>query len=420
MREASSYVSVLGMNDCGHRGGGRCPGRPQLLMLWTVTAVVVISLQAVVAYADEGDAVARWAQRAERGRAGAQVLLGFAYRDGDGAPQDYAEAARWFRRAAEQGNTTAQFELGRTYSLGNGVPQNDVEALRWYRLAAEQGHSGAQAVVAEWDQRTADKRIDLVAELRRHGLAGAYTDDDRMRPGARSPEELQARHAAANDGDADEQYLLGRVYYYGDGVAQDYVEAARWWRLAAEQGQPSAQAMLGYAYAEGHGVAQNDVEAARWYRLSAEQRVPFAQVMLASAYSEGRGVVQSDAEAVRWWRKSAEQGFAFAQLVLGYVYRDGDGVQQDDVEAARWLRLAAEQGTVAAQGTLGAMYIVGRGVPQDYVSGYAWLNIAAMQDENARELRDQVGADVMTAAQIQEAQRMSRQLWSRIEAHPNE
>jgi TPR repeat protein len=46
--------------------------------------------------------------------------------------------------AVAQGFAVAQFNLGVMYSDGQGVPQNDAEAVRWYRLAAEQGHAGAQ------------------------------------------------------------------------------------------------------------------------------------------------------------------------------------------------------------------------------------------------------------------------------------
>ena len=66
------------------------------------------------------------------------------YANGEGVPQDDAEAVRWYRLAAEQGNAGAQLNLGAMYSNGEGVPQDDAEAVRWYRLAAEQGNAGAQ------------------------------------------------------------------------------------------------------------------------------------------------------------------------------------------------------------------------------------------------------------------------------------
>ena len=60
------------------------------------------------------------------------------YDTGEGVPQNYTEAVRWYR-SAEQGDATAQFNLGLMYDTGEGIPQNDTEAVRWYRLAAEQG-----------------------------------------------------------------------------------------------------------------------------------------------------------------------------------------------------------------------------------------------------------------------------------------
>ncbi len=50
--------------------------------------------------------------------------LGQMYFNGDGLPQDYAEAVRWFRRAAEQGFTEAQYNLGQMYNNGQSVPQD--------------------------------------------------------------------------------------------------------------------------------------------------------------------------------------------------------------------------------------------------------------------------------------------------------
>jgi len=45
--------------------------------------------------------------KAEKGEADAQALLGFAYWDGQGVPQDYAHAYKWLTLAAGQGNKDA-------------------------------------------------------------------------------------------------------------------------------------------------------------------------------------------------------------------------------------------------------------------------------------------------------------------------
>ena len=45
---------------------------------------------------------------------------------------------------AEQGNAPAQYNLGLMYARGEGVPQDYTEAVKWFRLAAEQGNAKAK------------------------------------------------------------------------------------------------------------------------------------------------------------------------------------------------------------------------------------------------------------------------------------
>ena len=52
-------------------------------------------------------------------------------------------------------------------------------------------------------------------------------------------------------------------------MPQDSSEALRWWRRAAEKGEPFAQASLGVMYYEGQNVMQNYVQAYKWLTLAA-------------------------------------------------------------------------------------------------------------------------------------------------------
>jgi uncharacterized protein len=54
-------------------------------------------------------------------------------------PQDFAEAAKWYRLAADQGYALAQSNLGLMYAKGQGVPQDLVLAYMWFSLSATQG-----------------------------------------------------------------------------------------------------------------------------------------------------------------------------------------------------------------------------------------------------------------------------------------
>ena len=67
------------------------------------------------------------------------------YDQGDGVPEDDAEAVRWYQMAAEQGHARLNSISVLMYAQGEGVPEDDAEAVRWYQMAAEQGQAGAQS-----------------------------------------------------------------------------------------------------------------------------------------------------------------------------------------------------------------------------------------------------------------------------------
>lgn len=64
------------------------------------------------------------------------------------------------------------------------------------------------------------------------------------------------------------QYMLGMMYFKGQGVEQDSVEAAKWFQKAAEQGVSQAQFKLGELYATGNGVTQDYESAYAWYSVA--------------------------------------------------------------------------------------------------------------------------------------------------------
>lgn len=65
----------------------------------------------------------------------------------------------------------------------------------------------------------------------------------------------------AEQGDAGAQYDLGLMYDNGQGVAQNYKEAVKWYKHSAEQGHAEAQNALGIVYANGQSVSQDYEEA---------------------------------------------------------------------------------------------------------------------------------------------------------------
>jgi len=146
----------------------------------------------------------------------------------------------------------------------------------------------------------------------------------------------------AEEGDAESQYRIARMYYRGEGI-QDDAEAARWYRAAAKGGHPVSQNNLGLMYEQGRGVERDLGEAARWYREAADQGVTSAQANLARLYDEGQGLTEDPEKAALWYRRAAKGGHEDSQFRLGQM------VPQDADKALKWYRKAANNGSDEAR-----------------------------------------------------------------------
>jgi TPR repeat protein len=111
----------------------------------------------------------------------------------------------------------------------------------------------------------------------------------------------------------EKQFILGNVYFNGEGVPQDYAEASRWYRLAADQGLAESQHMLGVMYDRGEGMPQDFSKAVKWFREAADQGFAPAQYDLGSQYATGEGVPQNFSEAYVWFSLAASAGLEMAR-----------------------------------------------------------------------------------------------------------
>ena len=68
------------------------------------------------------------------------------------------------------------------------------------------------------------------------GIAGALEDCEAAYSRQDYAEALPLCRPLAEQGDAKVQSNLGFMYQNGQGVAQDYAEAVKWYRKAADQG----------------------------------------------------------------------------------------------------------------------------------------------------------------------------------------
>jgi TPR repeat protein len=154
--------------------------------LFTVLALCVLSACAQHrptpdnAFIDRSLEAEQLLSNAERGSAEDQYNLGMQYEKGIVVPQNYSEAARWYRLSAMQGYPDGLYKLCELSEEGHGLPQDYQEALRWCGLAADHGHGRAM-------------------------------------------------------------FVLGRLYHMAHGVPQDFVRAHMWYNLATANGYSEAK-----------------------------------------------------------------------------------------------------------------------------------------------------------------------------------
>ncbi|HEY7240986.1 MAG TPA: serine/threonine-protein kinase [Burkholderiales bacterium] len=97
-------------------------------------------------------------------------------------------------------------------------------------------------------------------------------------------------------------------------IAQaNYGEAIALLQPLADTNNPRAQVRLGKLYFEGQGVPRNEVEAARLFHQAAERGDNEARLRLGDMYANGRGVAQSNFQAYVWYGAAARGGNAAAR-----------------------------------------------------------------------------------------------------------
>lgn len=174
--------------------------------------------------------------------------------------------------------------------------------------------------------------------------------------------------------------------------------------FAATHGHAGAQWMLGRMYAEGDGVAHDDVKAFDYFRKivrransadfldtrEAAADAPYvssALVWLGSYYLEG--IPGSDVKpnpkiALHLFTDAAyNYGDPNAEYNLARMYLDGTDVTKNTALAVRWLNLAAAKGHAPSRALLGHILFKGEIVPRQAERGLMLMMLARQQAEKS-------------------------------------
>ncbi|NJN04470.1 MAG: DUF2610 domain-containing protein [Leptolyngbyaceae cyanobacterium RM1_1_2] len=211
--------------------------------------------------------------------------------------------------------------------------------------------------------------------------------------------------AAAEEGDAEAQYLLAIAHLRGEGVAEDTERTAYWlrrsavrgfsraqfaygqqlyygwgdeepdeiagfdwWQVAAENGNASAMLEIGSAYLYGkEGVAGQDLAKAEAYfnqalsigSVEAETALGNLHTTIATqAYQSGNAeaLKLANAQRLAYYQSAAQKGSGRAMYFLADMYRHGDYVEADLQKAVEWYQESAGAGDIDAALRLAQLY----------------------------------------------------------------
>lgn len=386
---------------------------------------------------------ARWIKYAAHGRSEDWFNLGTMYEQGISIERSAKQARTWYKKAAQAGHAEAQFALAQSLESAEWE-----QAAQWYQLAAAQGHAGAQAALAELYLHGLGVARDRVhaltgyANAAAQGLAEAQFALAHMlnKDAGAIAQEAIARAAAG--GQAQAQRAMGDRYAHGDGVAQNWFEACRWYDLAAQQGDAVAQCALAACYASGQGVKKDMARAFIWFEKAAAQNLPQAQWNLGELYATGLDGVPADAKratqlckraanagfapasatlgalfahakkhdrAIQWWTLAAEQGDLEALFNLGQAHRLGLGVAKDEAKAFEFMLKAAQGGVAAGQSRVGLAYATGEGAALDPIEACKWFELAALRGDKAAAANRERARKSLGSAQLAEVDRRVRE-----------
>jgi TPR repeat protein len=272
-----------------------------VLALRTVAVLATLLAARVSAQTDLGEKALTPAQAEQRG---------FDYWQGRGVERDRAQAARWLEQAAAAGRPQAAALLADLYSRGDGVQRDDERARELDLQAAALGVAASQTNL---------------------GYAAMYPRDFAARDPAGA---LPWLRAAAEQENPMALFLLGQLYFSGQGVEAD---AELGWRLFTRAAE------LGYSPA-GTGVARrllvddapaDDVRRGLYF-LNKAASLGYApgEYHLGKAYLTGRHVALDAAVAAEWLTRASEREYPPAMLWLAQLYAKGLGIEADAGRAA--------------------------------------------------------------------------------------
>lgn len=294
------------------------------------------------------------------------MTVAFRHHTGIGTPRHCEDAAYYYKRVADKA-----IDWWRT-----GPPGGHILVKNSYRLADDEGGvygEGASVVSSGMNAmrrgattdsgKDLDDIIEYLDLMARKGdlsatftLAKLYYDGSRNLPRDVRKAKIYFSNVAKQYWTRDGKTIsggppglerlagkaagyIGKMHLRGEGVAQDFTQAGKWFRRGIQNGDASSQNGLGYMYLYGYGLKIDRQRAADFFQEAVEQDLPQAQINLGKLFLE-----QSELEAAkRCFELAARHGTLEAYYYLAEIYNSGLGKERSCNLATAYYKIVAER-----------------------------------------------------------------------------
>ena len=270
--------------------------------------------------------------------------------------EDYKEAEKLLQSEAAKGNALAIHDLGKLYATDKLGAKDDDKSAHFY----------AEALTAFMD----------------------------IEPNADYMFPYESKSAKPKDMRSYVWYRIGKMYCYGLGTEQNYMEAFKWFEKSAIEGNKYAQFSLANLYYYGNGADQSYEQAYHWYMKAAKQGQPYAAYAIAQMYANGEYVSKDESEAKRYY-KQALAGFLKLEVdnqaddnllyKIGRMFKLGLGTAENKENALDYFKRSAALNNKNGLYEYGKALLLGEGVVKDTKRGEKLLQKAiALGNDNAK------------------------------------
>ena len=148
-------------------------------------------------------------------------------------------------------------------------------------------------------------------------------------------------------------YTLGKEAF----DAENYEEANNFYRMAAEKGNADAMYALGRSFPSGRELTEADFIAREWLVKAAEKGNMQAMYTFATFLGGGLGFRYNPWESTKWYLRAAKKGHVNSMYYIGYNYLFGVGTRPNEEKGLVWLKKAAAHGSNKAIKELAIYYM---------------------------------------------------------------